>query len=1036
MAGIGFELRKLYRQEGIVQNMKAYVYSSMTTIGPMILCLILMFAQQAMMKANDSNYLDNELFVATIVYCFVFSIILTSGFSMIVTRFVADLIYEKKFEGIISAFYGVLIIILPIGGLVAYLFFYAVQESFWYKIVAYLFFIELVVIWMQNVFLSALKDYKKIVSGFAIGILIALIISFVLFWFTSIDSVIIAFLSIDIGFAVIVGLSMYHFEKVFPRDEQRDYFAFLVYLKKYPSIFFSGLFIYSGVYIHNLIYWVFSDKHFNIAEQFLLMPFYDVPVFYAYISVLPSLVMFVVIVETDFYEKFLNYYKNIINGGTYESMTNAKKKMQKVLMHRIDFLVEVQLLFTTLSIALGIIYLPKIGFTMDQVDLFILLCLAYFFFIIMFVILHVLMYFDDRKGVIYISGLFVLASAIFTYISMIFEFDGSGMFFASFIMLIVAISRLLYILKNIDYYTFCSQPMISMSQKSKTKFSFSKSTTMMIMLVISTGLLTACSDGEDTQNNKSEVDQEKNQKTVVEKATNNDKLVDDKRMYEKDVDDSIKSLYITILPDKSSDLDWYGLNRDTERYSKKKLDIIFAEGTEDKTGPKEGMFGFDAEEANAKISLRGNSSRTAAQKSYKIKLFDNAGLWNNQRTISLNKHIDDLSRLRNKLSFDLMENITDMTSLRTQFVHLYVRDTTVDNKKTYEDYGLYTQVEQPNKKFLRSHLLDPNGYFYKVTFFEFARYKDQIRLKSDPKYDKEKFESILEIKGKEDHEKLIDMLDDVNNYKMPIEEVIEKHFDLDNLLTWTAMNILMDNMDTDANNFYLYSPLNSEKWFILPWDYDGGWELQRQMNSIRPYQAGISNFWGNVLLNRYFRSEENVQKLTDKVEELSTQINAKTVKTQIDEYKDIVKPFISKSPDKNYLPDVNTNYESDLERIINTPENAKKRYYADLQKPKPFYMGDVEQTDTKLKFSWDVSFDLQADDLYYTVTVAKDPNMKKIVASKKDIRENTFTMNKPASGQYFWKVTVKDSKGNTQTSFDMYADEENEFPGIRDFEVD
>lgn len=43
MAGIGFELRKLYRQQGLVNNIKAYAYSTTTTIGPMLLCLVLVF---------------------------------------------------------------------------------------------------------------------------------------------------------------------------------------------------------------------------------------------------------------------------------------------------------------------------------------------------------------------------------------------------------------------------------------------------------------------------------------------------------------------------------------------------------------------------------------------------------------------------------------------------------------------------------------------------------------------------------------------------------------------------------------------------------------------------------------------------------------------------------------------------------------------------------------------------------------------------------------------------------------------------------
>lgn len=1037
MAGIGFELRKLYREEGIVQNMKAYAYSSMTTIGPMILCLILVFVQQIMMKNNGSEFLENELFVATMAYCFIFSIIVTSGVSMVMTRFVADMIYQQKYEKIISSFYGALIVMLPVAGILATLFLYGVDDTLGYKIAAYLFFIELVIIWLQNVYLSALKDYKRIVKGFAIGVVVALAVSFCLFLFTSLNAAVIALLGIDIGFGVIVGMTMLHFEQMFPRDKKKDYFAFLSYFKKFPIIFYSGLFVYSGVYIHNFVYWIFSGNQFTVANRFFLNPLYDVPVFYAYISVLPSLIMFVVIVETDFYEKFVNYYRNVIDGGTYESMNNAKNKMKKVLLNRIGFLVEVQLLFTSLSIASGIIYLPRIGFSMEQLDLFILLCLGYFFFIIMFVLLHALMYFDDRKGVLWISALFVVLNGVLSYVSLKLEFDGLGMFLASFIVLVVTIIRLMSVLSNIYYYTFCSQPLTHEVKKQKSKSILIKPVSTLLVLIGTSLMLSACSDDETQAGDADTATTE--QQMAIENTSNNDKLVDDVRVYEEDVDGSVKSLYITVLPEQSSSLDWYTLNRSMHRYIKNEetLNVIFSEGTENGTGPKEGMFGFGTQEANAAISLRGNTSRSLPQKSYKIKLFDSAGLWQDQRTISLNKHVTDLSRLRNKLSFDLMEGIPHMTSLRTQFVHLYVKDLTVGNNTAYEDYGLYTQIEQPNKMFLKNHLLDPNGYLYKAKFFEFGRYPDQVKSHLDAEYDKASFETILEIKGREEHEKLIEMIEDVNNTELMIEDVIDKHFDLDNLLTWTAVNILMDNMDTDAHNFYLYSPLNSEKWFILPWDYDGGWELQRNHNFIRPYQSGISNFWGNRLLNRYFRKEENIEKLIEKVEEVSTLINAETVEAQLAEYKDVVKPFLFREPDVKYLPGENTAFEDQLQQFINTPVRAKERFYEDLEKPKPFYMWDVLVSDSDLTLIWDISFDLQMDDLFYSVTVATDPTMENVIAHEEGIRENEFKLKRPANGTYYWSVKVKDSKGNEQVSFDMYTDNDgNEFYNIQQFEVE
>lgn len=1035
MAGIGFELRKLFKQEGIVHNVKAYAYSSMTTIGPLVLCISLVFALQKMMRTYQYNYLEMELYIATVTYSFVFSIILTSALSIVLTRYIADMVFEKKYNEILDSFYGALIITLPISAVISFVFLTGVSGSLSYKVAAYILFMELVIICIQSVYLSALKDYLRIVRSYAIGIIITLVIGWLLLSLTDIQQATAALVASAIGFGVIVAMIMHHFEQVFPRTIEKDYFTFMHYFKKYPILVLEGLFVYSGVYVHNMIYWMSPDA-LVVANQFRLMPFYDLPVFYAYLSVVPSIVVFVVNVETSFYEKFRIYYLNVIDDGTYKSMNQAKVGMQKSLLKELSFLIVVQLMFSIIAIALGLIWLPRIGFTMEQLDLFVMLALAFFFFIIMFVMLHALMYFDDKKGVFVSSGLFIVLNGLLTYGTMKLSIHGLGMFIASFLVLVVVLFRLLYVLRNIDYYTFCSQPLNAQSKQRKWKLSFGKRLSILVLFVVASLVLSACSkEAENPAISK------QGESVVIATPEESDKLKEDKRLYERDVDSSIKALYITVWP-KNNETDepvgWYELNRMTDRYSEENLTITIAEGTEDGTGPKPGMFGHGADAANAKISLRGNTARYAAQKSYKIKLFDETGLWQEQRTLNLNKHSSDFSRLRNKLSFDLLEQIPNTTSLRTQFVHLYVKDLTAASPETsYHDYGLYTHIEQPNEKFLKTHWLDPYGYLYKVTFFEFGRYPDQLKSLDDPTYDKKEFETILEIKGREEHDKLIAMLEDVNNMKIPIDKVMDKHFDEDNFLTWTAYNILMDNMDTDANNFYLYSPLNSEKWFILPWDYDGAWEQQREERSIKPNQAGISNFWGNKLHNRYFRTDEHIQLLIDKVEQLSAYINEQTVEKQLNEYASIVKPFLFRAPDKQFLSGKNSSYESELQQIIKTPERSLQRFLEDLEKPKPFFMDDVVDSGEKLTFSWQLSFDFQRDELYYDVLVARDPLFTQMIAKQRDLRVNEFQIKKPKSGTYFWKVNVRDADGNEQSAFDMYTDEEgNNYFSVRQFEVD
>lgn len=1039
MAGIGFELRKLFHKEGLLNNIRAYAYSSLTTVGPTILCMLLIIALQRMMTLHHGSYLDWELYIATVSYCFIFSIVMTSGISIVLTRYIADMLYVKNYRKLMSSYHGSLVIIIPIASIISIWFLSGVQAELPYKIAAYFFFMFLIMIWIQGVYLSALKDYMRIAKTFIIGGIVALVVAWVSMRYFEDSTLLGAFIGLDAGFFVITLLTGLHFQQKFPRAEMKAYFHFLTYIKKYPSLLFSGCFVYSGIYLHNFVYWLSSNGQ-SIAGNFRVYMFYDVPVFYAFLSVIPTLVTFVVAVETSFYEKFRIYYLNVLSGGTIQDISLSKKQMQKTLTREISFLMEIQLLFTVIAIGLGIKFLPRIGFSMGQIDLFIILALAYFLFIMMFVFIHILMYFDDRKGVLWSGLLFVILNITCTIMMMNIGYDGLGMFIASFISIIVVIARLLYVLRNIDYYTFCSQP-IYQGQTSKKPVQ-SKVGTLTSVMLICVLLLSGCSEmmqSTDSANSQSSLT--KNLASMPSETPST--LVEDKRVYERDQDDSLKTLYITVLA--SSDyektkFDWYALNRQTDKATGKELNVIVQEGLSNGKGPQADMFGYNETLANATIAVRGNSAWTRVQKSYKLKLNAEAGLFMEQRHLNLNKHIDDLSRLRNKLSFDLMETIPNMTSLRTQFIQVYVKDLSDGQKEKdaeYVDYGLYTHVEQPNKQFLKAHLLDPNGYLYKVAFFEFFRYPDQIKSTTDPDYDEARFEEIFEIKGRKEHDKLIEMLNAVNDYSIPIEDTLDKYFDLDNFLTWTAMNILMDNMDTDANNFFLYSPLNIDKWYLLPWDYDGAWELQRNLSFIRPYQSGLSNYWGVILHNRYFRNQEHVNLLMEKIEELSQYINADTIIAQINKYRDIVEPFLYRMPDVQYLPDSNEKYEEDIQRIIHTPERGIARFMEDLEKPKPFYMNEVVQEGNTLKFDWGVSFDLQDDKLTYQMTIAKDKYMNEVVYEKNDIKEINYTIPSLEKGIYFWRVTVQDEQGHKQDSFEIYIDSKGDmFYGIKAFEVE
>jgi len=518
---------------------------------------------------------------------------------------------------------------------------------------------------------------------------------------------------------------------------------------------------------------------------------------------------------------------------------------------------------------------------------------------------------------------------------------------------------------------------------------------------------------------------------------------DNQAVYQFDDPDSIVSIYVTVSKGNASDntnFTWAEVNDFTkfffDSYSSVevgKVEAIVQIG--DVNGPLPGELGYGEVIPNATIQIRGASTSKMPQKSYKIELRDRAGEWRGQKTIALNKHIFDITRLRNKLLFDLMKDIPNMVSLRTQFVHLYVKDETSYIPATgFVDYGLFTQIEQPNRAFLRNHLLDVDGQLYKTTFFEFYRYADQIRLVDDPLFDDVAFSSRLEIKGNNDHSKLIQMLDDVNNYNIPIDQTFEKYFNSENYFTWMAFNILVGNIDTQSQNFYLYSPKNSETWYFIPWDYDGALDrLNRDPRYQYEYwEFGLGNYWGGVLHNRLLRVAKYREMLTAKIEELWLFLTPNQIESMVNVYRPVIEPIISRMPDLYYLPGTLDEFNLKLKELPLEIETNYKLYFESLYTSMPFYLGTPKVIGDELYFNWDESYDFDAQNITYNFTISKDWEFNEVIFSASIQNITSYQVEMLEPGTYFWRVTATNEDGKVQLPFDYYWDAESlQHPGMK-----
>lgn len=552
---------------------------------------------------------------------------------------------------------------------------------------------------------------------------------------------------------------------------------------------------------------------------------------------------------------------------------------------------------------------------------------------------------------------------------------------------------------------------------------------------------------QKTEEQSTEVESENTGVEKEEKKEINEVHLRDKdTLYESDDDTSVVTMYLTVSRGNSSentDHSWSEINSysvyDYEEMGVERYQVAGLLQVGDENGPEAGEVGYGEKVPNATVQIRGQTSSRNAQKNYKIELKKNKGTWRGQRTINLNKHMGEGMRFRNKLAYDLLKGIPELLSLRTQFVHLYVKDETTGGNGVFSDYGLYTQVEQLNKTGMKAHGLDSNGQLYKVNSFEFYRYEDVIKREDEEGYDQKAFEKLLEIKGSSDHRKLIRMLDAVNDYSLPVSTVLEQYFDRENLTYWMAFQILTGNVDTQNRNTYLYSPLNSDTWYFICWDNDGAFMrseyARRQFSDQGSWESGVSNYWGNILFQRCLQSETFREELNEAILDLRTYLSEGRLRTMIARYQAVVKPYAYSMPDQMNEPLTEEEYDEIASEIPGEVESNYQLYLESLEKPMPFYIGVPVITGQKLKLNWDISYDFDAEDITYTVEVARDYLFRDVIYRSERQLLPEAELDLPEAGQYFVRVQAENSSGYTQDAFDYYVTDSGKNYGMKCFYI-
>jgi len=451
MAGIGFVLRKLTRQDDLLGVAQGFAHSALASSGPWLFT-ILSLGGLTVFAAGSHGLEALAEFRIVIIYNFAFSLVFSGPVLLVVTRSLADRIYQQDVSGAVGMLAGALALIVATQ-LPLVIAFYTLYASFSPATVvaAIANFVLVSALWLVSVFLSALKDYRAITGAFALGMLAAAGLGLWLATDWGVPGMLTGF---NGGLALVLALLLAKILAEYPYPPTRP-FAFVTQFRRYWMLALSGLAYNAAIWVDKWIMW-FAPQAETMANGLRSYPHYDSAMFLANLSMVPALAAFMVVVETRFFEEYLKFYRDLQRHANLRDIRRNHRELLRTLSDGIRNLAVVQgaLCVFVMLLAPSLFGWLRIDFL--QMGIFRLGVFGSLFHVLLLVLFIMLAYFDFRRTVLGLQLMFLGCNAVFTWASMqaSFIWYGYGYFLAALVTFCVSYVVAHRLLSELPYQAF------------------------------------------------------------------------------------------------------------------------------------------------------------------------------------------------------------------------------------------------------------------------------------------------------------------------------------------------------------------------------------------------------------------------------------------------------------------------------------------------------------------------------------------------------------------------------------------------------
>jgi len=457
MAGISFELKRALKGKKITNLLLAFTYSTSLSAGPWIISILsIIFAGITAERAGVPHEIIRK-YQIVITYITAFSLILSGPFQLLFTRYIADRLFEKKEEKLLSNFTGVLLLNLLIGFIfgVCFTLLTSLKDIFNnapFFVISFIFSLSLMTgFWIINTLLTSFKSYKYILFSFITGFGIMILSAPYAGRFGLSGLMVSFFIGLSIVFILLIGYIFYQYD-----TDRLIEFEFLNKEKIFISLSFVGLFYNIAIWADKFIFWFSPTTGENVIGPFNASIVYDIPIFLAYLVISPGMGIFFLKLETEFAEYYDRYYSAVREGETLDRIYELGIELVNAVRTLIQEVLRIQAIAVIIIFLMEFIIFKFLHYSPLYLPLFNILLLGTYLQLVVMTIIAVQFYFDLRNYALYTTLTFALFNIVLTILSIYAGpfFYGYGFFGSLVISFLVGIFLIRRFLSEIHYRTF------------------------------------------------------------------------------------------------------------------------------------------------------------------------------------------------------------------------------------------------------------------------------------------------------------------------------------------------------------------------------------------------------------------------------------------------------------------------------------------------------------------------------------------------------------------------------------------------------